>query len=129
MGMYKDIIERLIAYPQRGQVKVDFDLKKKIFRLSVPIFASKPQLPLCIKNYVDARKNSTFKPHTTSFQMEGRRVLLVQEFPFATDFQSTLRKHVDAFWQMSKQCHRMFSEIAIEEKYNAALHLDTHFGE
>lgn len=127
--MYEDLIKRLIAYPQRGQVKVDFDLKKRVFRLSVPIFASKPRLPLSIKNYVDARRNFTFKPHTTSFLMEGQNVLLVQEFPFAADFQSTLRKQADAFWLMSKRCHQMFSEMAIEERYKTALHLDTHFGE
>lgn len=129
MGMYKEIIDRLISYPQRGLIKIDFDLKKKTFLLTIPIFSSRVPLPLSVKNYVDARKNSTFKPHTTSFQMGDQKVVLVQEFPFSCDFQSTLRQQVDQFWQMSKQCHRMLSEIALEEKYKTALHLDSHLEE
>ncbi|HSX11214.1 MAG TPA: hypothetical protein VLF94_05830 [Chlamydiales bacterium] len=124
--MYREIIDRLIAYPQRGQIKVDFDLKLKIFRLSIPIFVSKPELPPAVRSYVEARKEVSFKPHTTSFQISDHKVLLVQEIPFTVDFQSTLRKQVDAFWHMSKECHRMLSEMAIEEKYKTALHLDSH---
>jgi hypothetical protein len=84
-------------------------------------------LPLSVKNYVEARQTKIFKPHSTSFQAEGSKVFLVQEFPFAADFQSTLRQQVDAFWQMSKQCHQMLAEMAVEEKYKTALYLDTHF--
>jgi hypothetical protein len=124
--MYKEILDRLIAYPQRGQIKIDFDLKLKIFRLSVPIFSS---LPPAVKTYVEARKNSTFMPHATSFQIEEQKVYLKQDIPFSTDFQSTLRQHTDEFWKMSKQCHRMLSEIAVEEKYKHALHLDSHLEE
>ena len=124
--MFKEIVDRLLAFPQRGQIKVDFDLKKKIFHLSIPIFSSFPQ---SVKNYVEARKNRTFKPNVTSFQIEGSRVVLSQEVSFDADFQSTLRKQVDDFWQLSKHCHRMFAEIAVEERYKTALHLDTHFEE
>lgn len=127
--MYKEIIDRLISYPQRGQIKIDFDVKVKIFRLSIPIFSSRTQLPISVKTYVEARKNSTFKPHVTSFQIEDLKVLLVQEIPFTTDFQATLRQQVNEFWDMSRQMHRMLSEIAVEEKYKSALNLDSHFEE
>jgi hypothetical protein len=123
--MYKDIIDRLVAYPQRGRMKIDFDVKKKIFRFSMPIFASR-EMPDCVKNYVEARKNSTFKPHETSFQMDEGKVFLIQEVPFDGGFQETLRKNVDQFWLMSKQCSRMIAEIAVEEQYKDALNQNFH---
>ncbi len=119
--MNKDIIERLISYPQRGQIQIDFDAKKQFFRLSVPVFSSIEGLPAVIKDYVDARKNSTFQPHITSYQLQGHKVLLIQEIPFALDFQSTLRIQADQFWQMSQHCHKMLSEIAAEETYKNAI--------
>jgi len=124
--MYQEIVSRLLAYPQRGQIHVDFDLKKKVFRLSIPIFFSR-EMPSSVQSYVEARKLSTFTPHSTSFQLEGHKVLLIQEIPFDLSFQETLRKQVDHFWHMSRQCHRMLSELAVEEKYEDALRLDSHF--
>lgn len=123
--MYKEILERLIGYPQRGRIKVDFDLKKKMFSLSVPIFTSS-DMPISVKKFVESRKNFTFKPHKTSYCLDGHHVLLVQEFPFNVH---SLRQQVDEFWQLSKYCHRMLSEIAIEEKYKNALNIDSHFKE
>jgi hypothetical protein len=123
--MYSDIINRLVMSPLRSQIKIDFDRKKKIFRLSIPVFSSST-LPDRIKGYVEARKNSTFKPHITSFQIyQSNQVELIQEIPFSTGFQSTLRGQVDEFWQMSKRCKQMLSEIAIEESFEGALHLDS----
>lgn len=127
--MYKEIIDLLISLPLRSQIKIDFDLKKKIFLLKIPIFSSQTDLPQSVKTYVEARKNSFFKPHSTSYQWEGTQIHLVQEISFSADFQATLRKDVDAFWQMSKHCKRMLSEIAIEEKFKGALRLDSHFEE
>lgn len=126
--MYKKIINRLISYPQRGQIKIDFDLKKKIFRLTVPIYSSKTPWSHSVKTYVEARKACTFKPHVTSFQIGDNKIHLVQEIPFSYDFQSTLRRQVNQFWDMSRHCRQMFVELAIEEKYKTALHLDSHFG-
>ncbi len=123
MGMYTEIIDRLLSFPQRGEVKVDFDLTKKVFSLSVPIFSAR-SLPESVKQFIEARQGSTFKPHATSFHAEGNQVVLVQHIPFSFDFQDTLRTHVDAFWQMSRQCHRMLAEIAVEEKYGSAFKLD-----
>lgn len=120
--MYKEIVERLLAYPQRGQIQIDFDLKKKIFKLTVPIFSSK-RLPAKIKDYAMARKNFTFKPHMTSYHVEGEKVFLLQEIPFQLDFQSTSRSEVDQFWQLSKYCHKLLSEIAIEDTYKNALRI------
>lgn len=122
--MFKEIVDRLLSFPQRGRIKVDFDLKRKTFHLSIPIFSSPEILPKSVKDYVEARQGFTFKPHTTSFQMEGKKVLLIQEVPFSLGFQETLRQQVERFWQMSKQCHRMLSEMAVEEKYRDALHVD-----
>ncbi len=124
--MYQAMLQRLLSFPQRGQIKIDFDLKKRIFRFAVPVFSSR-EIPAAIKNYIDARKNFTFKPHVTSFQMEGSKVVLMQELSFQSNFQETLRQQVDHFWKMSRQCHQMFSELAVEEFYKNALRLDSDF--
>lgn len=120
--MYKGIFERLLSFPQRGQIQVDFDLKKKTFRLSAPIFSSK-KLSGKIKEYVEAREKLTFRPHNTSYEIHGETVLLIQEIPFALDFQQTTRKSVDQFLTLSRYCHKMLSEIEIEDIYKNALHL------
>lgn len=125
--MYKQIIERLLSYPQRGQIQIDFDVKGALFRLSVPIFSSKKELPAIVKEYIGARKNNTFKPHTTSYVLSDNKVLLIQEIPFEFAFQSTLRGEVDQFWKIARHCHRMLSEIAVEEVYKNALYLDSDF--
>lgn len=124
--MFKEFLQNFLSFPRRGQIKINFDLEKKIFQLSIPIFNT---LPESVKNYVEVRKNSTFKPHTTSFQIENQTVILSQEIPFEMGFQETFRNQVDHFWKISKKCHRMLSEIALEEKYQSALDLDTHFSE
>lgn len=121
--MYREIVERLLAYPQRGQIQIDFDLKKKVFKLSVPIFSSKEEINREVIQYVDARKNLNFKPHVTSYSLDAGKVLLIQEIPFTLDIQSTFRKEVEQFWQMSRQCHKMLSEIAVEDIYKDALRL------
>ena len=118
--MYNQIINRLLAYPQRGRMKIDFDVKKKIFRFSIPIFSAQ-EMPNSVKKYVEAREFSTFKPHVTSFEMQECKVFLVQEVPFEGGFQETLRDNVDKFWHMSRQCSRMIAEMALEEQYKDAL--------
>ncbi len=120
--MYKKIIEKLLAGPQKGQIQIDFDLKKKVFRLSVPIYSSK-ELPTRVKDYVLTRKDLTFKPHTTSFYLAGEKVILTQELPFPLYFQTTTRKDVDQFCLLAKHCYRMLAEIALEETYKDALYL------
>src|SRR5579872_3296479 len=103
VGMYKEIIERMLSYPQRGQIQVDFDVKGQCFRLSVPIFSSKKELPTKIKEYVDARKSSTFKPHATSYDLNDNKVMLVQQIPFEFGYQTTLRGEIDQFWKMRSE--------------------------
>jgi len=120
VGMYNEIVSRLLAYPQRGRMKIDFDVKRKIFRFSIPIFASK-EMPSCVKTYVEARKESNFKPHVTSYKIEENKVFLIQEVPFEEGFQETLRNNVDKFWHMSTHCSRMIAEMAVEEKFKDAL--------
>ncbi len=120
--MYREIIERLLSYPQREQIQIDFDLKKKIFRLSVPIFLSK-KLPEKVKEYVLARKDLAFKPHATHYRIDGEKIFLTQEIPFLHDFQSTTRGEVEHFLHLSKHCHKMLSEIAIEDVYKNALRI------
>jgi hypothetical protein len=123
--MYEEIIKRLLCYPQRGQIQIDFDVKKQKFRLSVPIFSSKGEIPKGIKEYALKRKNLTFKPYVTFYELKENRVLLIQEIPFSLDFQTTLRSEIDAFWKMSRECHKMLSEIGVEEIYQDALYLDS----
>lgn len=120
--MYEQIIERLLSFPQRGQIKIDFDLKKKTFYFSIPIYSAQ-KMPQSVEKYVQTRKDFHFKPHTTSFQMDGNKVFLMQEVPFEGGFQDSLRQQVDHFWKMSRQCHRMLSEIAVEEQFKDALFL------
>ena len=120
--MYNGILNRLLSYPQIGQIKVDLNFKTKIFRLSVPIFSSK-NLPSKIKEYVIARKGLNFKPHATSYQLHGEDVYLVQEIPFCYDFQASSRGDVEHFLQMSRYCHKMLAEIVIEDTYKNALRI------
>lgn len=125
---YNQIIERLVSLPLKSQIKIDFDFAKRNFILSVPIFFSKKSLPSSVKEYVEARQNHRFKPHETSFKLSGAgKVNLVQEVPFQWGFQPGLREQVMAFWKLSKHCHRLLVEIAVEEKYHSALHLDPDF--
>lgn len=126
----KEILTRLISSPQRSQIQIDFDASKKIFILSIPIFFTRFPLPDSIKEYVEARKNHAFRPHKTFFKMdEMNRVNLVQELPFNWGFQPSFRQQIDHFWELSKKCHQILSEIAIEEKYKSALYLDSDFKE
>lgn len=120
--MYQDILKRLLSFPQKAQVQINFDIKKKIFRLSAPIFSSK-KLPEKIKEYVGARQKLTFKPHATSYEIQGETVLLIQEIPFSLDFQETTRGNVDQFLALSRHCHKMLAEIHIEDVYKTAFHL------
>lgn len=119
-----DIINRLLTYPQRGQVKINFDASKRTFQFSIPIFSNVSGLPDEVKKYVSKRKGVTFKPHETRFKMDLKKVYLFQEIPFALDSQETLRRKADSFWKMSQNCHRMFLEMAEEEKYKEAFFLD-----
>lgn len=123
LDSFKTILERLISFPLRNQVQMNFDLKKQIFRLTVPIFSSKKSLPPVVKGYVEARQGRAFKPHATTFVLEeDKKVLLVQEFPFQWGFQPTsLRDQIYEFCRLAKQCHRILMELAVEETYKDAL--------
>lgn len=127
---YKEILNRMISFPLRSQIKIGFDLSKKHFILSLPIYTSHNPLPVSIKDYIEARKNHYFKPHKTSFHLDGMlRVKLVQELPFLWGFQPGLREQIMAFWKLAKHCHQLLVELAVEEKYQSALHLDSDFFE
>lgn len=117
--MYKEILENLLSIPQRGQIKIGFDLKKKVFRLSAPIFSSK-KLPGRIRDYVEARKNFAFKPHATSYVLDQNTVFLVQEISFSS---TGSRGDVNQFCHLSRHCHKMLLEIAAEETYKNALRI------
>jgi hypothetical protein len=61
----------------------------------------------------------------TKFSFEGEsRILLVQELPFQWGFQPGLCEQVVAFWKLAKHCHRLLLELAVEETYQGALHLE-----
>ncbi len=126
---YREILERMISFPLRSQIKIDFDFSKKNFILSIPIYTSHGLLPSSVKEYVEARKNHRFKPHETTFQFENSsRVKLVQELPFEFGFQPGLREQIVSFWKLAKHCHRILIELVVEEKYRTALNLDPDFG-
>ena len=113
----------MLSFPLRSQIKIHFDMKKKFFEVSVPIFSTKGQMPQSLNQYINARQGLSFKPHETSFQFEGeKKILLHQKIPFVLE--PSFRQQVDQFWQMAKQCHQMLNEIAIEERYKDALYLD-----
>lgn len=125
----KEILNHLIASPRESQIQIDFDLGKKIFFLSVPIFIAQSCLPRSVKEYVVMRKGRNFKPHSTSFQLEGeKRVILIQEIPFKWGFDPGSRREILEFLQLAKRCHRMLYEIALEEKTKEAFHLDADLG-
>jgi hypothetical protein len=119
--MFEEILFKIL--PKRGEIEVDFDAKRRVFRLSSPIFSGQ-ELPKQVKNYVEARKGMTFKPHATSFIVEGHEIRLLQEVPFDFGFQETLRLQIDRFRAMSKVCRERFTEMALEEKYQ---NLDSDF--
>lgn len=123
VGMFQELLKDLFAFPRRGQIQINFCSKEKTFSLSVPIFSSRSLSP-SVKTYVEARKNKAFKPHATSFDLEESGVVLTQEFPFELGFQETLRQRVDAFWKLSRHCHQMMRELAIEEAYQEVLDAD-----
>lgn len=118
--MYKEILQKLLSFPQKGQIQIKFDLKRKVYRLSAPIFSCQ-RLPQSIKGYVEARANAHFKPHSTSYKIEGEKVFLIQEISFFMDFQTSSRTDLEEFLTLSRHCHKMFSELAIEESYKDAL--------
>jgi mRNA-degrading endonuclease HigB of HigAB toxin-antitoxin module len=119
--MFEEILFKML--PKRGEIEVDFDAKRRVFRLSSPIFSSQ-EMPKQVKEYVEAREGMTFKPHSTLFRVEGHEIRLIQEVPFNFGFQETLRMQIDRFKAMSKVCRERFAEMALEEKYQ---NLDSHF--
>ncbi len=121
----KEILNHLISTPKESQIQVDFDLKKRFFFLSIPIYESQGALPRGVKEYVEARKGRSFKPHATSFHIQNEKsVVLIQEIPFRWGFDPGSKQEIRDFLHLARKCHRMLYEIAIEEKYKDALHLD-----
>lgn len=118
----KQILEQFISTPKESQIQVDFDLNKKIFILTIPIYRSSKRLPDAIKEYVHKREGRTFKPHATSFHREEEcSVILIQEIPFRWGLDGSSRQDIVDFLCLAKRCHRMLYEIALEEKYKEAL--------
>ncbi len=97
----------------RSEIKIDFDVKRKIFRLTTEI--SHKESPTSVITYVERRKHLSFQPHQTSFHMSAdNQVQLVQEIPFRS--QSSLREQLLQFWQLAQHCHQMLLEMALEQK-------------
>ena len=107
---------RLMSFPLKSQIKIDFDQGKKTFQFSSSIFRTGRDIPLSVRDYVEAREGMTFAPHKTSFRLENETVKLIQEVPFERGFQETLREQTNEFWRMAKSCFQMLMEIAAEEK-------------
>ena len=92
-----------------GNIKVSINSQKKVFCLTTPIFTPFWNIPKPVSEYVSKRKTHSFKPHSTSFQNNGREILLVQEI----SFDRNLRRHLIEFWNIAKHCHQMLKEIAV----------------
>ena len=105
-----------VSTPYSGKVKIDFDSVKRSFFLSTEIFQSLGELPLEIVNYIEARKNHSFKPCKTSFRIMGQSVELIQEIPFQWGFQPTFRVQIAEFRRLGRKCYQTLLEIAVEEK-------------
>jgi hypothetical protein len=106
---------RLMSFPIKSQIKIDFEEVKKTIFLSVAIYRSGGDVPDSLRKYVQAREGMTFKPHKTSFQIENKTVRIVQELPLKQEYQESLRQLTHEFWDMAKSCHQMMMEIAAEE--------------
>jgi hypothetical protein len=123
---YKEILQRMLSFPLKSQIKIDFNFSTKSFLLSLPIYVASDGLPAAVKDYVEARKDHCFKPYETQFLLDGAtRVILIQTLPFRCGFQPGLREQILAFWKLAKYCHRLLVELALEEKYRSALYLDS----
>jgi len=108
------MLNRLVKTPLKNQISVDFDHRKKIFRLSAVIYRTHAKIPSNLENYIKAREGMAFRPHKTSYEIKDSTVHLVQELPFRWGFQPALRSHAVEFWRLAKRCHSMLSEIASE---------------
>ena len=113
-----------IASPLKSQIQISVNQTKKIISLSLPIFVPFVALPRSISNYVLKRKGVSFKPHKTRFEEKEGKIELVQEIPFSSEDQHSLRMHVMHFWNLSLRCHKMLKELALEEKTNTFAPLD-----
>ena len=109
------IINRLVQLPLKNQMAVDFDKENKIFRLSAIIYRAPTHIPSSLKKYVQNLQGKSFRPHKTSYKIEDSNVHLIQEVPFHSHCQSTLRNHTIEFWRLARRCNEMLSEIAAEE--------------
>jgi hypothetical protein len=133
MTDYKGILDGLPTAPSGEQIQVSFDPKNEFYQLSVPVFADLLGVPNAIKSYVEARKESTFKPHATTFEIKKmggiEKVFIVQRIGFdhflPRVLPLALRREVNHFWKMARKCRGMFSEISLEEKFKDALDLES----
>jgi hypothetical protein len=109
--MFKQLGTLLFQLLQQ-QTKVDFDLKRKLFRLTTQISDKRP--PSSVIHYVERRKNISFKPHqTTFFLTDENQVHLTQEIPFHTN--GSLREQLVQFWKLAQHCHHMLLEMTLEQ--------------
>jgi hypothetical protein len=110
-------MDKQIAIPFLGKIKIDFDRSKKAFFLTCPIFSVNGLLPRTVQEYVKAREGVCFHPYKTFYKLSSlKQVDLVQELPFQWGFQPSFREHIHAFRKIAAHCHHTLVEIAIEEK-------------
>jgi len=109
--MFKQL-EAILFQLLQQQTKVDFDLKRKLFRLTTQISDKQP--PSSVIHYVERRKNIPFKPHQTMFFLtDENQVHLTQEIPFQTN--SSFREQLVQFWKLAQHCHHMLLEMTLEQ--------------
>lgn len=115
--MYKSFIDRFFPFSRKSCLHLDFDVEKKMFRISMPIFHSE-KLPDKVKEYVDKRKNFSFRPHSTTYEIRGEKIYLTQFIGENIDFQASTRKDIHQFFQLTKHCRKILNEIAAEEFFS-----------
>src|SRR3989338_1183606 len=114
---YRNKIKNVVSRKTKSLIRIDVDVKKRVFQLKSLIFHARNSLSPSVKKYVQAREGKFFQPHSTFFFLEGEeKVALVQEIPFQWGFQPvSLKGKICEFCKMSQKCREMLMEMAIED--------------
>lgn len=118
------LVRASITAPLKSQIQISINRYKRVTSLSVPIFSPFGPIPLSIAQYVSKRQGISFKPHSSRFEDIEGKIHLIQEIPFHSDCQASLRGDVAHFWNLALRCHKMLKEIALEEKTQTFAPLD-----
>ena len=115
MGI-EDSLKEMMSPPFSSQIKFDFDDRRQLLIFSAIIYRVKKELPRSVTSYVKPRESHVFRPHETSFSIDGNtQVQLVQKVPYRQPQSISTRQLYFEFLQLAKKCHQILKEIAAEE--------------